>query len=116
MTLSLVGQERVYKLQDKRGSIMNAETIWLIVGFAGQAIFASRFLIQWIVSEKKKKSVIPMQFWYLSLAGSLVLLAYAIHKLDPVFIAGLSASFIIYIRNIMLIKNSQAQKKSSDDE
>jgi lipid-A-disaccharide synthase-like uncharacterized protein len=95
---------------------MSAETIWLIVGFTGQAIFGSRFLIQWIVSEKKKMSVIPMQFWYISLAGSITLLAYAIHKLDPVFILGQSTGFIIYLRNIILIKRNLAQQKLPDDE
>ncbi|MFP4486407.1 MAG: lipid-A-disaccharide synthase N-terminal domain-containing protein [Campylobacterales bacterium] len=94
---------------------MSAETIWLIVGFTGQAIFGSRFLIQWIVSEKKKMSVIPMQFWYISLAGSITLLAYAIHKLDPVFILGQSTGFIIYLRNIILIKRNLAQQKLPED-
>ncbi|MFP4332782.1 MAG: lipid-A-disaccharide synthase N-terminal domain-containing protein [Campylobacterales bacterium] len=94
---------------------MSADTIWLIVGFTGQAIFGSRFLIQWIVSEKKKMSVIPMQFWYISLAGSITLLAYAIHKLDPVFILGQSTGFIIYLRNIILIKRNLAQQKLPED-
>jgi len=95
---------------------MSAETIWLIVGFAGQGIFASRFIIQWIVSEKKKMSVIPMVFWYISLAGSIVLLSYAIYKQDPVFILGQSTGFIIYLRNIILIKKNIAAQKLPDDD
>lgn len=94
---------------------MSAETIWLIVGFTGQGIFASRFIIQWIVSEKKKMSVIPMVFWYISLAGSIVLLSYAIYKQDPVFILGQSTGFIIYLRNIILIKKNIAAQKLPDD-
>jgi lipid-A-disaccharide synthase-like uncharacterized protein len=70
---------------------------------AGQAIFAMRFLIQWIASEKKKESHIPLLFWYLSLLGSIILLLYAIHRKDPVFILGQSTGFIVYIRNLMLI-------------
>ncbi|RLA80620.1 MAG: hypothetical protein DRG36_03040 [Deltaproteobacteria bacterium] len=62
-----------------------------------------RFLVQWIVSERKKRSVIPIYFWYLSLAGGLTLLIYAIHIKDPVFIVGQSTGAFIYIRNLMLI-------------
>lgn len=94
---------------------MSSETIWLMVGFVGQGIFASRFIIQWIVSERKKMSVIPMIFWYISLVGSMVLLSYAIYKKDPVFILGQSMGFIIYLRNIILIKNNIAKQKLPDD-
>lgn len=75
----------------------------LAVGFLGQGLFASRFLIQWICSEHKKKSVIPVAFWYFSIFGSLLCLIYAIYKRDPVFILGQSTGFIIYIRNLILI-------------
>ena len=61
-------------------------TYWLVVGFLGQALFGMRFIIQWIISEKRRESVIPLPFWYLSIGGSLILLTYAIHKQDPVFI------------------------------
>lgn len=76
---------------------------WLILGFSGQVCFFMRFLVQWIVSERKKRSVIPIYFWYLSLAGGLTLLIYAIHIKDPVFIVGQSTGAFIYIRNLMLI-------------
>jgi len=83
--------------------------IWLVVGFGGQICFALRFLVQWIVSERKGESVIPLFFWYLSLAGGLILLAYAIHIKDPVFIVGQSTGAFIYIRNLMLIYKKRKQ-------
>jgi len=79
------------------------EIIWVCIGFTGQAIFGMRFVIQWIASERRKRSYIPTVFWYLSITGSVVLLAYAIYRLDPVFIAGYSLNMIIYFRNIYLI-------------
>ena len=79
-------------------------TSWLILGFVGQALFSMRFFIQWIYSEKNKKSVIPTAFWYFSLAGGVTLLSYAILRQDPVFIAGQGLGLFIYIRNLMLIR------------
>jgi lipid-A-disaccharide synthase-like uncharacterized protein len=76
---------------------------WLIIGFVGQALFSVRFLLQWIASERKGESVVPVLFWYFSLAGGLTLLAYAIYKQDPVFILGQSAGAFVYIRNLVLI-------------
>lgn len=80
---------------------------WLIVGFGGQLCFSMRFLVQWLVSEKRGKSVIPIYFWYLSLLGGLTLLTYAIHIRDPVFIVGQSMGSFIYIRNLMLIHKNK---------
>ena len=77
--------------------------MWLIIGFVGQALFSVRFLLQWIASERKGESVVPVLFWYFSLAGGLTLLAYAIYKQDPVFILGQSAGAFVYIRNLVLI-------------
>jgi lipid-A-disaccharide synthase-like uncharacterized protein len=88
---------------------MKIETIWLITGFAGQIVFFLRFLIQWLVSEKHKKSVIPVSFWYLSISGGLILLAYAIHRKDPVFIAGQSSGVLIYVRNLILIHDKKGR-------
>jgi lipid-A-disaccharide synthase-like uncharacterized protein len=82
-------------------------TSWLILGLAGQALFSMRFLIQWIYSEKHKKSVIPTAFWYFSLAGGLTLLSYAILRQDPVFIIGQGMGLFVYIRNLMLIRKEQ---------
>ena len=81
----------------------NPENIMIIVGFGGQALFAARFLIQWITSENAKKSVIPIAFWYLSITGGFVLLTYAIWRKDPVIIAGQSLGILIYARNLYFI-------------
>lgn len=81
----------------------STETFWLVVGFAGQALFASRFIIQWISSERAGRSVIPVAFWYASIGGAVVLLSYAIWRRDPVFILGQSMGFFIYARNLVLI-------------
>jgi len=77
--------------------------LWLAVGLLGQLLFSMRFLVQWIASEKQKKSIIPVSFWYFSIGGSFLLLAYAIKQKDPVFILGQSMGFVIYIRNLVLI-------------
>jgi len=79
---------------------LNTEYIWLAVGLVGQAFFFSRFLVQWLASEKAGKSVIPMAFWYLSLGGGLTLFVYALHIGDPVFIIGQSCGAFIYLRNL----------------
>jgi lipid-A-disaccharide synthase-like uncharacterized protein len=81
---------------------------WLYLGFAGQLLFGLRFLVQWVASERKGESVIPIYFWYLSLIGSLILLAYAIFRRDPVFILGQSTGFLVYTRNLMLIYRKRA--------
>lgn len=81
--------------------------IWILIGFLGQLFFFSRFLVQWIASEKQKRSVMPLSFWYLSLLGGLILLVYAIYRRDPVFITGQSCGLFIYLRNLWLIRQSQ---------
>jgi len=91
---------------------MDRETIWLIVGFAGQLCFTSRFLVQWLVSERQKKSIIPLAFWYFSILGGATLLSYAIYRKDPVFILGQSTGLIIYFRNLYFIRREAAQKIS----
>jgi len=82
-------------------------TFWLCLGFFAQALFAGRFLVQWIASEKARKSVIPLMFWYLSIGGSALLLAYAIYRKDPVFILGQSTGIFIYTRNLWLIRRER---------
>ena len=84
-------------------NLSNVEIFFLSIGFAGQGLFASRFIIQWIFSEKKGESYIPVIFWYLSVIGGLTLLVYAIYRLDPVIIMGQSFGVLIYIRNLILI-------------
>ncbi|HYM17216.1 MAG TPA: lipid-A-disaccharide synthase N-terminal domain-containing protein [Micropepsaceae bacterium] len=86
---------------------ITVDHVWLLVGFLGQALFASRFIIQWFKSELVGKSVIPISFWYCSLGGGVILLAYAIHRLDPVFIAGQGAGLIVYSRNLILISRER---------
>ncbi|HNX30623.1 MAG TPA: lipid-A-disaccharide synthase N-terminal domain-containing protein [Holophaga sp.] len=81
----------------------DADHIWLAVGMLGQLLFSARFFLQWLVSEKHKRSIIPVSFWYFSIGGSAVLLAYAIRRADPVFILGQGAGFFIYLRNLWLI-------------
>lgn len=83
------------------------EAFWLCVGFTAQAIFMARFLVQWIVSERQGESVMPIAFWYLSLVGSWMLLAYAIYRLDPVIIFGQAFGTAVYVRNLMLTKRSR---------
>ncbi|WP_065757770.1 lipid-A-disaccharide synthase N-terminal domain-containing protein [Pseudomonas defluvii] len=87
------------------------ETLWLILGFTGQAVFTGRFLLQWIYSEVKKRSLIPVGFWYLSILGSALLLVYAIYRQDPVFIAGQTFGFIVYLRNLQLIARNKTLKE-----
>src|SRR5215467_12166909 len=81
--------------------------VWLLIGFLGQGLFASRFIIQWFKSELVGRSVIPISFWYCSLLGGIVLLAYAIYRLDPVFIAGHATGLIVYSRNLYLINRER---------
>jgi len=80
---------------------------WLVLGFLGQALFSMRFLIQWVFSEKQKRSIIPTAFWYFSLAGGLTLFSYALLRQDPVFILGQGLGLFIYIRNLMLIRKEK---------
>jgi len=81
----------------------NYEMMWVGIGFVGQSLFFGRWLLQWFVSERKAESQIPVAFWYMSLIGSVIVLAYAIYRLDPVFIAGQSVGTLVYVRNIMLV-------------
>ena len=103
-------------------SKISAANLWLAVGFLGQVVFGLRFIVQWIATEKAKKSVIPLAFWYLSLVGTLILLPYSIYKKDPVFIAGFCLNLVIYLRNLYFIHihprklASVEKEKASHDE
>lgn len=88
----------------------NPELIMLVIGFAGQALFASRFILQWLTSESVGKSVIPIGFWYCSLGGGSVMLIYAIWREDPVFICGQGLGLFIYLRNLYFIHREQNPK------
>lgn len=91
-------------------SLSNLEIFFLLIGFVGQGLFASRFIIQWIYSEKKGESYIPVTFWYLSILGGMGLLTYAIFRKDPVIIVGQLFGIFIYLRNLILIYRSNNEK------
>ena len=82
---------------------------WVLFGFLGQAAFASRFIVQWIISEKNKRSMVPVSFWYLSLIGGTILVVYAIYKKDPVFVIGQGSGLIVYVRNLVLLKRQRSR-------
>lgn len=87
-----------------------SDLIWLGIGLVGQCLFMMRFIVQWIHSERHQQSLIPVSFWYFSLVGGLTVLAYGIHKLDPVIILGQLPGTVVYARNLMLLqKNKVAQ-------
>ena len=83
------------------------ELAWVGIGFLAQSLFMMRFVVQWIASEKAKASVMPVAFWYFSLGGGAMLLAYAIHRRDPVFIFGQALGLFVYARNLMLIHKNR---------
>tara|TARA_B100001093_G_scaffold240505_1_gene230300 strand:- start:3554 stop:3955 length:402 start_codon:yes stop_codon:yes gene_type:complete len=84
------------------------EKIMIVVGFAGQGLFAMRFIIQWLSSEKQAKSVIPIAFWYFSIGGGSVLFLYAIWRQDLVFMSGQGLGLFIYLRNLYFVRRSRA--------
>ena len=83
---------------------MHPDKLWLATGLVGQALFFGRFFVQWIASERQKASVVPKSFWYFSIGGGLVLLAYSIHRRDPVFILGQATGLFIYLRNLWFLR------------
>ena len=91
-------------------TLTNYEIIFLAIGFLGQGLFASRFIVQWIYSEKKGVSSIPIIFWYLSIFGGIGLLTYAIFRKDPVIISGQLFGIFIYLRNLILIYRKKNEK------
>ena len=93
-------------------SLTSIEIIFLIIGFTGQSIFASRFIVQWLYSEKKGESSIPIIFWYLSIFGGFGLLTYAIFRKDPVIITGQLFGIFIYLRNLFLIYKAKYYGKN----
>ena len=93
---------------------MSTEWLWIGIGFLGQAMFSGRFLVQWLASERAKRSVVPVAFWFFSLAGGVTLLAYAIYRQDPVFIAGQGAGLLIYTSNLMLIRREAKALSESE--
>jgi lipid-A-disaccharide synthase-like uncharacterized protein len=98
--------------------LSNDQVFWLCVGFAGQLLFTSRFLVQWLMSELKGESVFPVAFWYLSLVGGVLLLAYAVSRVDPVIIFGQALGVVVYARNLVLVhrKGKKPAESVSDNE
>lgn len=88
-------------------SVFHADTpfelAWVGFGLAGQLLFTARFIVQWVASERARRSVMPVAFWYFSMGGGVMLLTYAIYRTDPVFILGQSMGVVIYARNLWLI-------------
>lgn len=85
------------------------EILWLGIGGTAQALFAGRMIVQWWVSETRGESVVPPAFWYMSLAGGLMMLAYAIWRLDPIFIVGQATGLFVYARNVALLRAPRQQ-------
>ena len=90
---------------------MEIDKTWLAVGLIGQVLFSARFFVQWLQSERMKKSVIPSAFWDFSMAGGVTLLAYAIHRKDPVFIIGQGTGLFIYFRNLQFLWRDRKKRK-----
>jgi lipid-A-disaccharide synthase-like uncharacterized protein len=82
---------------------MSRLTFWLLVGFLGQALFAARNVVQWLISERKRDSVIPVAYWWLSLLGGGASLIYAVSRQDPVIIFAQAMGLLVYVRNLMLV-------------
>lgn len=86
---------------------IDLQIAWVAAGFTGQALFGARFLVQWLCSERQHKSVVPHLFWYLSVAGGVLVLSYAIHRHEPVFIAGEVVTLLIFLRNLQLLHRGE---------
>ena len=94
--------------------IFSIPAIWLVIGFLGQTLFSARFIVQWIASERQRRSVVPDVFWQFSLAGGVTLLIYAIHREDPVFIVGQVTGLVVYFRNLQFVRREARQAERHD--
>lgn len=92
---------------------IDSTTVWLVVGFLGQALFFLRFFVQWLASERAGRSVVPRAFWYFSILGGLTLFVYAMWRQDPVFIVGQSTGLFIYARNLHLLNREKRRDEES---
>ena len=95
---------------------MTPSNFLLIFGFAGQALFTARFLVQWIASERARRSVMPQSFWWLSLGGGAMLLAYAVARRDPVFVLGQGMGLVVYLRNLAMIRATKRAGTGPSDQ
>lgn len=96
------------------GAQTTTEWIWIGIGLLGQAMFFMRFFFQWLHSERQRRSVIPVVFWYFSISGGVTLLAYAIYRQDPVFILGQSTGLVIYLRNLYFISQERLRNQEQE--
>lgn len=87
---------------------ISTDVAWMLFGFTAQFVFFARFIVQWIYAERKKVSAIPIMFWYLSIAGAIMLFTYSLHQRDPVFASGQAVALLIYLRNLVLIRREKA--------
>lgn len=88
-------------------------SFWIAFGLAGQAVFCGRFLLQWLYSERQRRSVMPLGFWYASIVGSVLLLVFAVHERDPVFILGYCGGLLIYLRNLQLRRHEASADRAA---
>ena len=95
-------------------SLSAPEWLVLTIGFGGQALFSMRFIVQWLASERAHRSVMPVQFWYLSIGGAALLLLYALYREDPVFVFGQATGLFIYLRNLWLIRREAAERQDEE--
>lgn len=118
----LLGPEAAQRILDQRDNpwfrALNITSwsgvAWVVLGFAAQAVFAGRFLVQWVVSERQRKSTIPDAFWWMSLAGGLMLFVYFVWRQDPVGVFGQSSGVVIYARNLRLIRKDRLRQQRDD--
>ncbi len=100
----------MHDILERLGAANPLDAMWLAVGLLGQLMFTARFIVQWIASERAGKSVMPVAFWYLSIFGGLIVLAYGIHKLDLVIILGQLPGVVVYTRNLWLIHKGRSRE------
>src|ERR1700720_1122881 len=86
---------------------------WVVLGYAGQALFAMRFIVQWVASERVGRSVIPTAFWFFSIGGGVLLFAYALYIRDPVFIIGQGLGLFVYLRNLHFVLRERPAKSAA---
>jgi len=109
MSLELWFAHVVAEITARWNNTTTTELFWLGVGFGAQTMFMMRFVIQWLASEKARRSVVPEAFWYWSLAGGFMLFVYAVYRMDPVFILGQLSGLFIYARNLQFIRQSRRE-------
>ena len=93
---------------------VNTVDWWVLVGLAAQLFFTARFALQWLASERAGRSVVPLTFWFLSIAGGVLLLIYALYRKDPVFIAGQAFGLFVYFRNLQLIFREHRRRRDGN--